>query len=245
MSNSTESVLVLSLVAAGYHWLYKSELASQQRYAYLRGYDYACVFGPLLHRFGGEIVWYKMHLIRQALKRGYTWVVFLDADAAVTARCPSIQSVERSAKFIYMARGYSGRYNSGVMIFKNSAITLDFVESVIASRGAELSSIDSVGWGENGHVIAQAKHHPAVQELTARWNNNHDPAMADFIRHYSAGPLRPLHKKPRFAKRFYDTLSLLNRLLRYFLPSISLAAQAQWMERWAVGYFTERHFPRN
>ena len=79
MSNSTESVLVLSLVAAGYHWLYKSELASQQRYAYLRGYDYAGVFGPLLHRFGGEIVWYKMHLIRQALKRGYTWVVFLDA----------------------------------------------------------------------------------------------------------------------------------------------------------------------
>lgn len=241
MNNSQESVLVLSLVATGYHWLYQRELASQERYAQARGYHYECVFGPLLHRFGGEIVWYKMHLIQQALLQGYSWVVFLDADAAVTEICPPIESVERSAKSIYMARGYSGRYNSGVMIYKNNRTSMAFVTRVIASRGETLSADDSVGWGENGHVIALARHHPAVQELASRWNNNQDPTMKDFVRHYSAGPLRALHKASRFSKWQFNIVNVLNRLTRRLLPSIPLLEQAQCMERWALSHFTKRN----
>jgi hypothetical protein len=97
-----------------------------------------------------------------------------------------------------VAPGFSGRINSGVIIWRSSPESLALISLAIDNRKTPLPDSDTVGriygGGENGHIIHYRKNSPYVQLIDQKWNNNHTPALQDYIRHYSAGwPMRALY----------------------------------------------------
>lgn len=186
--------LVFSIALNGYQHLYKRNLVTQQRYAQRHGYEYVAVTQPALSLLGLECAWLKISLLTKALYSGYATVLYLDADTCVSEATPPVESLIKNEKYLYLARGFSGRFNSGVMLVRNHAQIIAGFEHMLATSEQSVAAEDSVGWGENGHVIAFAKNNSLVQEISREWNNNTDPALDDYIRHYSMGPMRPLFK---------------------------------------------------
>ncbi|SMF54596.1 hypothetical protein SAMN02745866_03470 [Alteromonadaceae bacterium Bs31] len=202
-------VLIFTLAAAGYDWLYKKNIQSHKAYIAKHAYSYSVVNRPRLTTLGLELVWLKIYLMREALKSNYDWLVCLDADTEIRPSCPAIESLEKQGKSIYLAKGYSDRINSGVLILRNDNNSRAFINNIIQNQLKPLAPEDDVGWGENGHVIHFAKNNPYVEIIDKRWNNNSDCEMKDFIRHYSAGPMRAKHTPPLVGKSAWLMLHLL------------------------------------
>jgi len=108
---------------------------------------------------------------------------------------------------IYMARGPSGRFNSGVIFTLSADESKRFFQEVLASR-YKIIQIESFvsSEGENGHIIELSKD-PAftgiIQELDYKWNNNTFPYAPDYIRHFTAA----------LKKEQFGTQKLLRELL--------------------------------
>lgn len=187
MSNKT---LIFSVALNSYQWMYRKELASHKRYAQRYGYDHQAVTRPYFSALGVECCWLKLTLMRAALLAGYQSVMFIDADATVKYNCPALETLFEPTKNLYMAKGYSKRFNSGVLIARNNHQVIDWLTRVIDSRMQHISHENSVGWGENGHIIALSHHCPFICEIDQRWNNTCDANLSDFIQHKNCGPLR-------------------------------------------------------
>ena len=207
-------VLIFTLAARGYHWLYRDNLESQREYAQRHGYTYSVVDRPQLTTLGLDVAWLKIHLIKKALSMDFDWVFFIDADAKIQPNCPPILDLQQQEKSIYVANGYSGRINSGVLIIKNDVASRNFFNTVLSHRDHSLPPEDDVGWGENGHIIHFAKANASIAIISKHWNNNSDAKLNDYIRHYSAGPLRKLYK-PRAAD------FIRHKALNYFLAVLT------------------------
>ena len=184
------NTLVFSIALNGYQWLYKDFLHSHERYANRYGYDYQAVTKPMFTSLGVECCWLKLTLIQNALIRGYERVLFVDADAQISDRAPQILDEQFNQGHVLMARSYSGRFNSGVMLVKNHALVIDWLAQVLANKNKKVAAENSVGWGENGHIIECSKGSNIVGELDPRWNNTQFKDLADYIRHFNYGPLR-------------------------------------------------------
>lgn len=186
----TQSMLIFSVALNGYQWIYRDHLASQKAYAERIGANYQVVTKPLISRSGVECCWYKLYLLVQAIQSGYKHVLFLDADCFVQPDCPDIREQCVDKNSIYMAKGYSQRFNSGVILAKGDSQALGFFNMVLASRDNTLLKKDSVGWGENGYIIACARGCQFIGALSNKWNNTCDVELNDYIRHENFGPLR-------------------------------------------------------
>ena len=186
----SQSMLIFSVALNGYQWLYKSHLNSHRQYAQRIGAKYSVVSRPYFSRSGVECCWYKLFLLKRAIESGYKHVLFLDADSFVQDDCPDIRNECDNEHSVYMAKGYTQRFNSGVLLCKGNEQAAHFLQQVIGSREQVISETDSVGWGENGHVIACAKQNANIKELHHKWNNTHDLDLNDYIRHTNFGPLR-------------------------------------------------------
>ncbi|MCF2950426.1 hypothetical protein L0668_20115 [Paraglaciecola aquimarina] len=182
--------LVFSIAINGYQWLYKDCIASHKKYAENNGYHYQVVTRPYATIVGVECCWLKLTLMLEALKAGYDDVFFVDADAFINPIAPKLSSVFKPNKYLYMAKSYSGRYNSGVMLGKNCPKMCLWLQKVIANRHINVDKVNDVGWGENGHIIQYAANCEFVTTIDRRWNNTYDPELKDYIRHFSFGPLR-------------------------------------------------------
>jgi hypothetical protein len=194
--------LVFSIAMNGFAARFDRCLRSQRRYARRHGYDYAVVTRPR-HAPPEETAWLKIPLLLRALDRGYEWVVFLDADCEARDAAPRIESVAGPGKSVYMALGFSGRPNAGVLIGRRDDGTRTFLQSVVRTADQPVPPEDEAPY-ENGHVIHLAKGKPFVAVLDRRWNNNADPCLDDYIRHYSqGGPMRPLYR-PTLRGRLAD-----------------------------------------
>jgi len=210
--------LLFSIALNGYQWLYAPHIRSHRRYAQRHGFQHLVVDRPRLTRLGVECCWLKLCIMRQALQAGFARVLFVDADAYIQPAAPSIASVIRQDKLIYMANGYTGRFNSGVMFVVNHPNTLNWLTQVVASRQQPLPEQDSVGWGENGHVIYHARGCDFIAELATEWNNTFQPELADYIRHFNHGPMRSslmtrlLHRLLSRSTRGISRLAELNLL---------------------------------
>ncbi len=192
--------LVFSIAFNGYQWVYRRNIRSHRAYAQRHGFDYVLVQRPAVTSLLMECCWVKLPLILSAFEAGYEWVFFIDADAEIRPASPDFRSLAAPGKSLYMAHGFSGRVNSGVIIACNRADVRDLLVSVVSSFARPLPAEDEVGWGENGHVIHAAKHAPFLEVIPPAWNNNHSPGLADHVRHYSAGPLRSLYQMDRLSR---------------------------------------------
>jgi len=145
--------LVFSIAINGYHWKYKKNIDSHRAYAKRQGYRYVVVDRPVISLLEMECAWLKVALMIEALRAGYQWVLFVDADAEIKADAPAVESLDEVGKCLYMARGYSRRINSGVLIAKQSEEASLFFRKVLENCNLSLPKTDDVGWGENGHII--------------------------------------------------------------------------------------------
>jgi hypothetical protein len=185
-----DKVLVFSIALNGYQWLYKDCIASHKRYANRHGYTYQVVTRPYATTIGVECCWLKLTLMIEALDNGYDAVLFVDADAFIQTHTPKLSTVLLPDKYVYLAKSYSGRYNSGVMLIKNHKKVRQLLNTIITARHQPILAENDVGWGENGHIIEYTKHCQFVSTLNRSWNNTYDPDLNDYIRHFSFGPLR-------------------------------------------------------
>lgn len=183
-------VLIFSIALNGYQWLYKDCIASHKRYAVRHGYIYQVVTRPYATSIGVECCWLKLTLMIEALNNGYEAVLFVDADAYIQTKTPKVSTVMLPNKYLYLAKSYSGRFNSGVMLIKNHRKARQLLNRIITARHQPLSAENDVGWGENGHIIEYTKHCKFVSTLNHSWNNTYDLYLNDYIRHFSFGPLR-------------------------------------------------------
>ncbi|TMP29302.1 hypothetical protein CWB99_08880 [Pseudoalteromonas rubra] len=190
MSADRSHTLVFSVALNGYQWRYRRYLNSQRRYARRMGYDYVVVTRPWFNRLGAECCWLKLFLLKAALLSGYKQVLFVDADACIQTTCPALETLYDENTFLHLARGYSGAFNSGVMLMRNCARAIEWLDTLIAAMTQPVAESQGIGWGENGHVIHYANNCEGVAELDRRWNNTYDAELTDYIRHFNYGPLK-------------------------------------------------------
>jgi hypothetical protein len=183
-------LLVFSIALNGYQWLYKDCIASHQEYAKNHGYCYQVVSRPFITLLGAECCWLKLTLTLAAFNAGYQKVLFVDADAYINVLAPAIETTIQPEKYVYLVKSYTDRFNSGVMFMLNHELTITWLKTVLSNRMTDLSEQDSVGWGENGHIIKYSKNRTFIQAIDRRWNNTYDPDLDDHIRHFCFGPLR-------------------------------------------------------
>ncbi|MFQ3207139.1 MAG: hypothetical protein ACI9IT_001289 [Glaciecola sp.] len=183
-------LLIFSIALNGYQWLYKDCIASHQEYAKKHGYYYQVVSRPYITDLGSECCWLKLTLTLAAFNAGYQKVLFVDADAYINDAAPAIETTIQPAKYVYLAKSYTGRFNSGVIFMLNHIITITWLKTVLSSRMTAVSAEDTVGWGENGHIIKHSKNCTFIKVIDRRWNNTYDPDLDDYIRHFCFGPLR-------------------------------------------------------
>ncbi|MDK1313350.1 hypothetical protein [Pseudoalteromonas ardens] len=190
MQSSQTDTLIFSVALNGYQWRYRRYLNSQRHYARRMGYDYVVVTRPWLNRLGAECCWLKLFLLKAALQVGYKQVMFVDADACIQPACPALDKLDDADKFLFLARGYSGAFNSGVMLMRNCPQAIEWLDTLIAAMTEPVPESRGIGWGENGHVIHYAQDCEGVGELERRWNNTCEPHLDDYIRHFNYGPLK-------------------------------------------------------
>jgi hypothetical protein len=192
----------------GYQWAYRRNIGTHRAYAARHGYDYQCVAWPAFTRLLMECAWLKIPLLWGALRAGRPWVLYLDCDIEVKPGTPAVETLFEPGKTLYMVNGFSGRLNSGVMLARQDPALEELLRTILSNAQNPVPPEDDVGWGENGHVIHYAKNFPGLKILATAWNNNQDPALADHLRHYSAGPMRRHYRFTPLEK----TMSRLGRL---------------------------------
>jgi hypothetical protein len=125
------------------------------------------------------------------LAAGFDFLAYIDADCRISSQAPDFTSLfESASRDVLMARGRSGRLNSGVILVRNTASAVTFFDQVLASVTSAITEQDRAGLKyENGNMVHVAARTEAVGELPPEWNNTYQPDLADHIRHYT-GPLR-------------------------------------------------------
>lgn len=185
-----QKTLVFSIALNGYQWIYRNYLKSHREYARNQGYCYQAITRPIATSLGVECCWLKLTVMLSALEAGYERVMFVDADAYIHEITPTLDTADFNQCSILMAKGYSGRFNSGVIILRNSFRAKQWLRNVIASRYSAIESANAVGWGENGHIIELSNDVSLVGELNIKWNNTYNKELQGYITHFSHGPMR-------------------------------------------------------
>lgn len=190
-------VLVFSIALGAYDRLFERCIETQREYCGRHGYEYVLVDRAPRSLRPKEAAWLKIPLIRSALGAGYEWVAFIDADCEIRGNTPSFPEHHGSlaeGKSLFMAPGFSGRINSGVVFVRNTPAAVDFFDRVIAHADQEVPRTDRTAY-ENGHIIFFGKNSPDVHLLDhTKWNNNSRLDARSYIQHYSGGPLRQWYK---------------------------------------------------
>ncbi|NAZ86843.1 hypothetical protein [Kineococcus indalonis] len=198
-----DPALVFTVALNGYASAYADCLRSQRSYARRIGARYVAVTRPFRVEQPAHAAWLKIPLLLGALRAGYAWVAFVDSDARVREDAPDFRTAIEGAGRTHMARGRSGRLNSGVIIAENGADSTRFLEELMASTTRPVPEEDRADLKyENGNVIHVARTTGLVSELPLEWNNTHQPQLADHVRHYT-GPLRAEHRGSPLGQRVF------------------------------------------
>jgi hypothetical protein len=193
MSNTLPNVFMFSIALEGYEKTFSPCIESQKRYCSDKKYDYILINDSPRKMKPKEAAWIKIPLIIAALNKGYQWVAFIDSDCEIRNFTPALTTVMADAdadKSIFMAKGKSGRLNSGVMFIRNAPSARQFFETILNNADITVPAEDKTAF-ENGHIIHFGKNNPAIQVLDHdQWNNNSAMNADSYIQHYSSGILR-------------------------------------------------------
>lgn len=196
MPEPDHTVFMFTIATNGYDQIFADCLESQEAYAARHGYRYLAVRqSPPWGINGANSAWLKIPLMLHALRRGYSWVCFVDADCTVRPHAPALESVKQQDKTIYVGLDFSNRINSGVIIAQNAPVTVRFFQRLylIADVPGVLLPKADRNLYENGHFIYLAKQHPAVALFDTKWNNTTGKPIGEYIWHGGGR----YHQKPR------------------------------------------------
>ncbi|MBS3180070.1 MULTISPECIES: hypothetical protein [unclassified Pseudoclavibacter] len=197
------STLIFTIAQNGYGVAYQDCIDSQRRYAARIGANYAAVTEPKQVAEIALSAWLKVPLILGALRAGYDYVAFIDADARVAEDAPDFRTETLQQESVGMALGRSGRVNSGVIFTKRDEASLAYFERIMASLEEEIPAEDRQNLKyENGNLIYVTKLLGGVETLDLKWNNTSDVDLKDHIRHYT-GPLRDTYRRSLSANLKY------------------------------------------
>jgi hypothetical protein len=211
ITTNQHNTLILSVGLNYYDRMFQRCIDSHRQFADRHGYQYLLINKPVSATITAS-AWLKIPLMLAALGKGYDWVMFVDADCEIKPSTPALATLTTPNHSLYMANGFSGRLNSGVIITRNSLDVIQLLGQVYANCDQE---VDSADWGENGHLIHFTRNWPGLKVLESIWNNNADPDLNDYIRHYSAGgPMRNLYAVNTRERWTYLLITCYNRLQR-------------------------------
>lgn len=195
--------LVFSIALNGYEQGYRRCLETQGYYARCIGAEHAVITKPRV-RDPALSAWLKISLLSRALKTGYDWVAYVDADCRVASGAPDFAAhfAEREES-VLMVTGRSGRLNSGVIFAANTPASRTFFERVLrsATEDVPIEHRRNLKY-ENGNVIHVAERYGGVGTAGVEWNNSFEPALDDYIRHYTGDMRSEYRRPPTDAARF-------------------------------------------
>ena len=188
-----QKTLVFSIALNGYSHLFKECIESQKKYCQKFDFHYSLIKKTPYPLTNTDSAWLKLYLMSEAAKMDFEWILFIDADCEIREHCPDFRKFmaqSNSKASIFMAHGFSGRINSGVIFLKNTLPAVSFLNKIIKHRYDEVPADDKALY-ENGHVIHFGKNNPDVEIISNRlWNNNIEFDEKSYIQHYSGGILR-------------------------------------------------------
>ena len=189
------TTLIYTVGQNGYDVAYRRCIASHRAYAARIGATYVAVTEPKRMPDTAISAWLKIPLMLQALEAGYEYVAFIDADAEVRESAPDFRLQLAGDSEVAMALGRSGRMNSGVILSRGGEGARRYFRRVMDSILEEIPDEARANLKyENGNVIYVTDQIGGVSTLDQRWNNTADPALDDYVRHYT-GPLRSTYKR--------------------------------------------------
>jgi hypothetical protein len=146
---------VFTITSHGYNIIRKDCIRSQKAYCDRHGYVYHHIHLPSTLT-PDTTAWMKLHFLRYFLNEEQKEegdkreedkkqrVMYIDADCEVRQNCPSIESLEQSGKSLFVAPGFSGRINSGVLIAYDNPKAIDLISLTIDNRTKALPDTDKV-----------------------------------------------------------------------------------------------------
>lgn len=220
----TAGKFMFTIATNGYDEIYKDYLISHKNYAEKFGCKYvAFAKSPPGGISGTNSAWMKVAITLNALEKGYKIVFFIDSDALIRDYTPSIETLFRPEKFIYMSVELTGNFNSGVIIVVNNSKSRKFFRKLLLRAdvpGFMLPESDRCLY-ENGHVINLAKKSSIVQIIDPRWNYNFNTILPEGEKEYIWHGRDTWHSKPRSKEKplsyFEASLKRLSEGPRYFL----------------------------
>jgi hypothetical protein len=180
----------------------------------------AALYRLVAQSFPSIAAWLKVGLILKFIDLGYENIFFVDADCSITSSTPPVFSVvDLNHKPLWIAKGKSGRYNSGVIAIANTAITKDFLKNLLANGHIPVPAEDEAPY-ENGHFI----HYLNKSNLAGlldheKWNNNSELNPGSYIQHYSGGNLRKYYNSSLAPKKACIALKWTNMVNKFRAPS--------------------------
>ncbi|MDF2437018.1 MAG: hypothetical protein K0Q95_1394 [Bacteroidota bacterium] len=190
MGAKKNKTLVFSIGMNWFYLIFKDCIRSHEEYCKRNGYEYRLIKNSYKDLSGDESAWLKIVLLINALEAGYENVFFIDADCLIREHAPPLDELIHEGKDIYLASGFSGRINSGVIIVKNTKPALEFFYKVLNDCEVPVPKEDAAPF-ENGHMIHHGKNNSLIQIIPHDlWNNNSRIDPQSYIQHYSNGKLR-------------------------------------------------------
>jgi hypothetical protein len=214
-----------SIATGGYKYLFKPLIRTQRQYAANCGYYYYCLDKVPWAITPSIAAWLKVGLILKFMDLGYDNIFFVDADCSIAKSTPPIfDLVDLQHKPMWIARGKSNRYNSGVIAIANTDTTKDFIKKLLANGHIPVPSEDEAPY-ENGHFIHYLKKNDTVGLLEhEKWNNNSALNPYSYIQHYSGGNLRKYYNSSMAPRRAYLILQIIGLTNIFRPPSASFKA---------------------
>lgn len=189
------STLIFTVAQNGYGIGYAECLQSHARYAAKLGATYVPVVRPFRVEEPALCAWLKISLLLHALRARHEWIAFVDADVSIRGHTPDFRTQWPSPRSVFMAKGRSGRINSGVIFARGEPQAIGFFEQVMASIVANVPAAARHHLKyENGNVIHCASQGDAIEVIDHAWNNTFEPELHDYLRHYT-GPMRDEYRR--------------------------------------------------
>lgn len=178
---------------------YKNSAArkTHENYAKKYGYKYLYVEESDTPSFDFQsLKWKKFLIIWHLFKRGYDWVIWIDADAVINENAPSIPKLGD----IQMVKDRDGFFNFGFGIFKNTNQVVSIFDSLNKTKpifhdenmDCDLNKISD-------YITSNCE----VFELSNLWNNMHDLTLKSYITHFSKD-LAPLKREKLKLDSIYE-----------------------------------------
>ncbi len=193
-TSGSGKILLFSIATNGYDRHFAALLDKQRDFACAIGADYwVARQAPPRGISAHDSSWLKIPLLVWGLRRGYEWVLYLDADCEVLA-CPSpATAFADEPAAVFVCNDFSARINAAVIFVRNSLATRKTLRRLWWSSfvPARMLPAEDRNLYENGHLIHYLKNDSSVRIMEGRWNCSIYKEVADFfIFHHGGTPVR-------------------------------------------------------